>query len=306
MSRIHKALERAADGSSGIAESQPNNVADVFVPWSISEPGSAETRDAGQSEPSVQPERLERQKAKVSENPVGDTREKLVIAPAVDPRCVEQYRRLSAALHLTQAERGIKVIMVASALPGEGKTLTAVNVALTLSESYRRSVLLVDADLRRPAIHDVFRVPNQSGLNEGLKSASDRKLVVTQFAERLAILPSGIPDPDPMGGLSSERMRRVLSEAASTFDWVILDTPPLELLPDAHLLAAMVDGVVLVVRAGKTPSLPIQRAIQALGRERIVGVVLNQVADSARSNAEYARYVEEDIEVAGRLLGRVT
>ena len=80
--------------------------------------------------------------------------------PQADPASREQYRRLAATLHHAQAEHGLKVVMVASAVPGEGKTLTATNLALTLSESYQRRVLLIDADLRRPSLHDDVQVPN--------------------------------------------------------------------------------------------------------------------------------------------------
>jgi capsular exopolysaccharide synthesis family protein len=203
--------------------------------------------------------------------------EKLVVTSRMAPASVEQYRKLAATLHHAQADREIRVVMVFSALAGEGKSLTATNVALTLSESYRRRVLLVDADLRRPSLHDVFQVPNISGLSDGLQSTTERKLSLLQVSPTLTLLPAGRPDPDPMGSLSSERMRRVLHEASTTFDWVIVDTPPVGLLPDAHLLAAMVDSAILVVQAGRTPHKDIQRAIETVGRDRILGVVLNRV-----------------------------
>ena len=91
---------------------------------------------------------------------------------------VEQYRRLAATLHGLQAERGLKTLMVTSTLPEEGKTLTIANLALTLSESYKRRVLLIDADLRRPSIHEVFGLPNQSGLTEGLRAESGQLSVL--------------------------------------------------------------------------------------------------------------------------------
>jgi len=196
---------------------------------------------------------------------------------------VEQYRRLAATLHQAQCNDGIKVVMVASALPGEGKTLTAVNLALTLSESYARRVLLIDADLRRPTMHDMFQVPNASGLTDGLKARNDRPLTVLKLSARLSLLPAGKPDNDPMSALTSERMRRVIEEAATTFDWVVLDTPPVGLLPDTHLLAAMVNVAVLVVRANRTPCALIHRAIESLDRNRVIGVVLNGVDDRAVS-----------------------
>ena len=214
--------------------------------------------------------------------------DKLVVTPDVPASTIEQYRKLAAALHHVQIARGSSVVMLTSAVPGEGKTLTATNLALTLSHSYRRRVLLIDADLRRPSLHQIFQVPNVTGLNDGLKSAGDQKLALIQISEHLTILPAGRPDPDPMSGLTSERMRRIIRDAAERFDWVVLDTPPVGLLPDANLLAAMVDLALFVIRAGKSPFRLIQRALDAVGRDRLAGVVLNAVEE--RSGEEHYSY----------------
>jgi protein-tyrosine kinase len=206
---------------------------------------------------------------------------KLIIGREVKPVTVEQYRRLAATLHHAQCDNGTKVVMVASAVAGEGKTVTAVNLALTLSESYARRVLLIDADFRRPTLHKVFQVPNVSGLNDSLKAQSDGKLTIIEISPRLSLLPAGRPDPDPMSGLTSGRMQRIIAEAAEKFDWVVLDTPPIGLITDAHLLAAMVHVAVLVVQAGRTPFALIQQAIERLDRSRVIGVVLNWVEERA-------------------------
>jgi protein-tyrosine kinase len=189
----------------------------------------------------------------------------------------EQYRKLAAILHHAQVERGLKVIMTSSALPGEGKSLTAVNLALTLAESYHRRVLLIDADLRRPTVQRIFGIPPLSGLNEGLKASEDRPMALTLVSERLFVLPAGRPEADPMSGLTSERMRRLITQAASCFEWVIVDSPPVGLLPDASLLSAFVDGVLLVVRAGKAPFSLVKRTVDSITHERILGVVMNAI-----------------------------
>lgn len=199
--------------------------------------------------------------------------EKVVADDNISPVSREQYRRLAAVLHDAQATAGLRVIMIASAVPGEGKTLTASNLAMTLSESYRDRVLLIDADLRRPALADVFQLKAAAGLIEGLQG--DAKLVLRQVSETLSVLPAGRPTSDPMAALTSPRMRQLVNEAKESFDWVILDTPPLMLLPDAHLLSSLVDGAVLVVRANSTPFELVKRASEIIGRERITGVVLN-------------------------------
>ena len=202
---------------------------------------------------------------------------------------VEQYRRLAARLLMAQTEKKVSVVMVTSAFPEEGKTLTATNLALTLSESYKRKVLLIDADLRRPWIHQVFQVPNVSGLNDGLRAAPDRKIPLLSYTENLSILTAGRPDADPMSVLSGERMVAVLEEAQARFEWVIIDTPPVALLTDAHLLSSLVHAVVLIVQAGKTPLPAIKMAVDAVGRDRILGVVLNR-AESGASDAALNYY----------------
>jgi len=155
--------------------------------------------------------------------------------------------------------------------------LTSTNLALTLSESYRRRVLLIDADLRKPSLHEIFGAGNAAGLSECLTSDEERPLPVIQASQYLSIVVAGRPDSDPMSGLTSTRMRRLLANAAATHDWVIIDTPPVVLLPDANLLTAMADAAILVIGAGKTPHRLVIRAVEALGRERILGVVLNRV-----------------------------
>lgn len=209
--------------------------------------------------------------------------QKVVVDRRVMPASREQYRRLAAALHHAQGSRGIKVVMIASAASGEGKTLTASNLALTFSESYQRSVMLIDADLRKPAIHTVFGLDNTSGLMEGLSSVEERQIPVRQVSPRLTILPAGVAAADPMASLTSTRMRRLLDEARKRFDWVVIDTPPVVFLTDANLLADMVDAAVVVVKAGATSYDMVRRAVDAIGMERIIGVVLNRsetVADA--------------------------
>lgn len=205
-----------------------------------------------------------------------------------EPIAAEQYRQLAGTLIGAQADHALKVVMVASAVPGEGKSVTAANLALTLAKSYRRRVLLIDADLRLPSQHDIFGVPATRGLSELLDGCASG-LAPTEIAPDLMLLAAGRPSADPVGGLTSSRMASLLEEAAAAFDWVIVDTPPVALLPDAHLLTSMVDGAVLVIQAGVTPYKMIARAVAALGRERILGAVLNG-ADGRAIKTEYKQY----------------
>lgn len=302
MSRIHEALRRAAAAESIGDAAIPDQVGELRVEALAREPYPIELREVRRPRPTARQPEADAADAPADDAPAsepaapdspfehldGSLAEKVVADDRMMPVCREQYRRLAAVLHDAHGTSGLQVVMVASAVAGEGKTLTACNLAMTLSQSYRRRVLLIDADLRRPALQRMFRLNASAGLADGLESDTESKLTVRQVSPRLAVLPAGRPSADPMAGLTSDRMHRLLQEAKETFDWVIVDTPPLVLLPDAHLLASMVDGAVLVIRAGCTPHELVKRAADALGRKRIVGVVLN-CADPT-GHAGYAGY----------------
>lgn len=202
----------------------------------------------------------------------------------------EQYRRLAATLHHIQATSGLKVVLIASAVAGEGKTLTAANLALTFSESYEREVLLIDADLRRPSLARTFNIPASPGLSDGLTRGFEGKLPLQQVSPRLSVLPAGPATPDPMAGLTSARMRQLITEARAAFDWVIIDTPPIGLMTDASLLSAIADGTVLVVKANSTPYDLVQRAVDALGPGHLLGAVLNRATAASHSDKYYDYY----------------
>jgi receptor protein-tyrosine kinase len=267
---------------------------DLFVSaWSIAEP-ARNVAEPAQSviEPTIKgsPDRQEVRRVAAPSPPVTintSWREHLANGPNADPVLVEQFRRLAATLHHAQKASGIRVIMLTSASPDDGKTWTALNLALVLSESYRRRVLLIDADLRRPSLANIADVTDAVGLSDALRAPADKKLGILQIAPNLTLLPAGRPDPDPMGGLTSARMRQILEEAAAQFDWVILDAPPMGPMADASLLAQMVEGAVFVVRAGKTQYSAVQKSIETLGRDRILGIVLNGVDQMPVEHYQY-------------------
>jgi capsular exopolysaccharide synthesis family protein len=220
--------------------------------------------------------------------PVNESTDKLVVSPSLVPTAREWYRQLAATLHQAQLEHGIAAVMVTSAVPGEGKTLTTTNLALTLSESYQRRVLLIDADLRRPTVHTLLGVPNAVGLREAL--VSEDPLPLIQVNDHLSVLLGGAAEDDPMKTLASDRMRKLIQDARARFDWVLLDTPPVGLLPDAKVLASAVDVTLLVIKAGRTPYDVVQAAADSIGKERIFGVVLNSAAESDIAALSYGSY----------------
>ena len=168
--------------------------------------------------------------------------------------------------------------MITSAGPGDGKTLTAVNLALVLAESYRANVLLIDADLRRPSIPSVVDLGTGDGLSEALRATTEQKLALVPLAPGLTVLPAGQPLANSIEALTSPRMQAILDEATARYDWVVLDAPPVGLTTDAKLLTEMVGGALFVIHAGKTQYADVRRGLDALGKDRLLGVVLNGVA----------------------------
>jgi protein-tyrosine kinase len=300
MSRINEALQRRAGGSPLPA---PGPGPDAYrSPWTFPDGRSQDAR-AQEALPDSPPERHD-ELALVDGPTAGEPsfaggvvsgfnsqwKERLVISPDANPFLVEQFRRLAATLHQAQSTNNLRTVMVTSAQPGDGKTLTAINLALILSESYGRRVLLIDADLRRPSIRDVSNLPNVVGLADGLRARTEQKLTTFRLTPHLSLLPAGRPDPDPMAGLTSPRMRHVIADAAAHFEWVIVDAPPVGIVADGSILADMVDGTLLVIRARQTDAGITQKAIDAVGRERILGVVLNGIKDLDPASHRYYGY----------------
>ena len=277
MSRFAEALRRAGDlDAARISSRDDGGSLRVFVPRAAAPPTPAVTAERA---------RAPRERDAAEPSPllprgttVADHLERFASDNAAKQFAREQYNRLAAALHEGQCARGIKLVLVTSAVPREGKTLTAANLALTLSESYQRRVLLIDADLRRPAVHAHFGIRHQPGLTDALLHRGP--LPLTAATARLSILPAGDGGADPMRTLASDGMRRLIEDVRGDFDWVLIDTPPIGLLSDAGVLASLADGALLVALAGRTPYDAIQRAAEALGADRILGVVLNGVVEA--------------------------
>jgi capsular exopolysaccharide synthesis family protein len=206
--------------------------------------------------------------------------QRLVTEIAESEPVLDQLRSLAASLHQARTGRELRVIAVTSSVSGEGKTLLAANLALTLSRSYMRQVLLIDADLRRPGLHRVFGTSAQSGVHAAMEAVREGSPVsVQEVAPRLALLPAGRPVRDPISVLASDGMQRLVASANAAFDWVIVDTPPVGMLPDMSLLGSLSDAVLLVVEAGRVRYDLVQRTVETIGADRIFGVVLNKVPE---------------------------
>ncbi len=231
----------------------------------------------------------------------------MVTRAEAPPAYVESLNQLYANLMLTYRETPLQVVAVTSPLPGEGKTLTSINLALTVASRGRR-VLLVDADLRRGLINTVFAAHRRPGLSELLNDVARAEdcLRVVPVGETgtMTILPTGalLNTPGPL--LRIDRVRQVLGALAPQFDLVIVDTPPVNLLADAALLGAAADAVLVVVRTGHTSIDTLQYAMDQLSSARapVVGTVLNDV-DLRRhrdDDASYRYLVEAEQYYQGR------
>ena len=288
MSRIDEALRRASEGR-GVAGRGTDHQAHFVSAWS-----ERTTPSPAVATPVVTPPRDTSERSLFAVAPElapadvqGPCVSGLIAAAPSNPLMSQQFRRLAATLHKAQTLDGVRSVMVTSATSADGKTVTAINLALVLSGSYKRRVLLIDADLRNPSIGGFVGISHGGGLSDALKSATDSRITVIPLTPLLTLLPGGQPDPDPTSGLTSIRMRSILDEAVDRFDWVVVDAPPVGPVADAGHLAEMVDRILLVIRAERTQYPAVQKAVETLGRERLLGVVLNGVDRRAVAAPEY-------------------
>jgi len=221
----------------------------------------------------------------------------------------EAYRHLRTSVLLSSAGRAPKTLVVTSCVPAEGKTTTAINLAVTLAQTGVR-VLVIDGDMRRPSVHGSFGVENKSGLSNILSSDMNEAEMLAFIKQEkesgLYLLTSGPAPPNPAELLGSDQMRKVVVELGATFDHIVIDSPPIASFTDGVLVAAISDGVILVVHANECSRKVVQRAQQALTDvgARVLGVVLNRVnlhsPDYYYSYQYYSKYSSEYNESAPR------
>jgi succinoglycan biosynthesis transport protein ExoP len=194
----------------------------------------------------------------------------------------EAYRQLRTSILLSTAGRAPKTLLITSGQPGEGKTTTAINTATSLAQTGAR-VLILDADMRRPAIHSSFNITNVAGLSTVLSRemeiADVLALIDVHEESKLHVMTSGAVPPNPAELLGSQQMKRLLKMLDPHFDYIVIDSPPINTVTDGVLLASMVDGVILVVHGGQAKREFVRRAHRLLQgvNARVLGVVLNNI-----------------------------
>lgn len=196
-----------------------------------------------------------------------------------DPKSAfaEGYRTLRTNIRYSAVNRELHTLMVTSSEAGEGKTTTVANLAVAMAQEGKR-VLLIDGDLRHPSVHRFFGISNEIGLTDVLIRQRKSSEVIRHFPKlALDVMPAGTTPPNPAELLGSERMSRLLTRYQRDYDIVLIDSPPILPVTDGQLLARLVDGVLLVLRAGEVPCEHARKAKQLLGHvgANVIGAVLN-------------------------------
>ena len=190
----------------------------------------------------------------------------------------EAYRTLRTNLTFTALDKPIETLVVTSAAPNEGKSTVLANLAITMAQGERRTIL-VDADLRRPGLHEIFGIANDRGLTTMIveERALDDPPLIDVGVDNLSLVPSGPLPPNPADILGSRKMEEVIAALKARADIVLFDAPPVVAVTDAAVLGTKVDGLLLVVCAGRTRREHAQRARELLERVhvRVIGAVLN-------------------------------
>ena len=199
----------------------------------------------------------------------------------------EAYRTLRTNIQYSSFDEEVRVIVVTSSDPGEGKSTISGNIAMTFAQDTKHT-LIIDCDLRKPSLHKKFKISNSAGLSEVLIGKEKIDSVVYNFNDYLDVITSGKLPPNPSEMLGSKTMERLLNELKERYDVIILDTAPLQVVTDAQILSRRADGVILVVRANITKReyvLQAKSLVEKVGG-KILGTVLN-AADSSRDKYYY-------------------
>jgi protein-tyrosine kinase len=200
-----------------------------------------------------------------------------------DPRSpiAEEFRKLkSTLLHLEQAGQGQRALMITSSLGGEGKSVTTINLAITLAQEYDHTVLMVDADLRKPTLHRYLGVPAAPGLSDCLMDGlNPAEALIRTGIGKLSFLPAGREVENPAELLASERMRQMVQQMRRRYPdrFLLIDTPPILPVAEARILGKLVDGVIFVVREGAVGMADLQEALDGIQRDKVLGIVYNNV-----------------------------
>ncbi len=298
MSRIHEALKRAeqerasspAEAAPSLPETHPPAGVDPAAPSAVH---PATPRQAWPTAPPAGPltyELLSQHCARPHWSP--DHKTMLFFGGDSHVRGSEEFRTLRSRLYQFRAKAPLRRVLITSALPAEGKTFTAANLAQVIARQHERRALLIDGDLRLSRLHFPLGAPSAPGLTEYLRGEVDELAIVQRGPqENLFLIPGGKQVSNAAELIGSPRMKDLLDKLTPLFDWVILDSPPAIPVSDASRLADLCDGVLMVVQSASTPYDLAQKVRQEFFSKNLLGVVLNNVeASSSYSSYYYSNY----------------
>lgn len=293
MSRFHDALRKAEQSGSSAAGltnhgvfPEVSPVQDAFGPGYVQ--SSEVPSGFGGTRPSTDEMSFELIEARCSKGAWSPDPQRILFL-GQNENCLEheQFRTLRSRLCQARAERPIKSVMIASALPGEGKTFVAANLALAMVRQGRRA-LLVDADLRHSELHDVLGVSPAPGLAEYLGGkAGELSIVRKDPSSNLCFVPAGESVPNPGELIGNGKLQKLMETMQSVFDWIIVDSPPTARVADAALVAQACDSIALVLRANSTPLDIAQKMLDEFHGKLVLGVILNQAVMQSPYGSDY-------------------
>jgi protein-tyrosine kinase len=222
--------------------------------------------------------------------PQGRYNPKLVVLSGEGSIEAENFKVLRAQILFPKNGIRRRIIMVTSVFPGEGKTFVAANLAVSIAQGINEYVMLVDCDFRRPHLHTMLGYSNVTGLHEYLTEKKELPdLLIKTGIDKLSLLPAGSPSKNPSELLSSKEMKEFLINVRERYDdrFIIIDTTPMQVTSEAGVLSNYVDGVLFVVMAGKTPRDAMQKSIEKVGKEKILGVFFNGYEQSFKKYGYY-------------------
>jgi protein-tyrosine kinase len=307
VSRVHEALKRAeaeqaAQASRGGLPRPPSGVISAEPPLTLV--GSAETVPILGGPSRVSEHAFAEWSAKCAQASwTPDTKTMLFFGPDEQAQGTEQFRALRSRLYQAREKKSLKKILITSALPKEGKSFVAANLAQVLVRQRGQRALLVDADLRAARLHATLGTAASPGLSEYLMHQADEfKIIQRGPMENLFFIPSGCEVSNPAELLAGEGLKSLLARLEPLFDWIIIDSPPAVPVTDASLLAKCCDGILLVVRSNVTPFDLAQKARMEFGDEQMLGVVLNGVGSGSMPYHRYyySTYPRSDSKTARR------
>jgi len=218
-------------------------------------------------------------------------------------RGLEQFRSLRSHIYQARNETPLKTILISSGMPAEGKSFVTANLAMSLARNSSNQILLIDGDLRRPSLNQLLGAPNQVGLSDYLAGNAELHAVMQRCSDsnshessgisdlaNLTFIPTGTPHENASELITNQRIKELISRVSGSFDWILIDSPPVLVFADAVDLARAVDAVLLVVRGAQTTYEVAQRAKSSFASSRVLGVVLNDIKNPPRRESYYNYY----------------